>query len=435
MSTLTGAGVTYTPTGDYNGADSFTFKVYDGTADSNTAIVSITVTAVNDAPGVADVPATATIDEMVPYTFTATATDPDVPANTLAFSLIDAPSGAAIAGPAEYLPGLRRKSRVDSGSDFTFKVRVTDNGDPVLYDEKTIVVTVNEVNRAPAVADVPATATIDEMVPYTFTATATDPDVPANTLAFSLIDAPSGAAIGGTSGVFTWTPSEEQGGTGSDFTFKVRVTDNGDPVLYDEKTIVVTVNEVNRAPAVADVPATATIDEMVPYTFTATATDPDVPSNTLAFSLIDAPSGAAIGRTSGVFTWTPSEEQGGTGSDFTFKVRVTDNGDPVLYDEKTIVVTVNEVNRAPVVADVPATATIDEMVPYTFTATATDPDVPANTLAFSLIDAPSGAAIGSTSGVFTWTPSEEQGGTGSDFTFKVRVTDNGDPDFTTRRRL
>ena len=49
---------------------------------------------------------------------------------------------------------------------------------------------------------------------------------------------------------------------------------------------------------------------MVPYTFTATATDPDVPANTLAFSLIDAPSGAAIGRTSGVFTWTPSEEQG-----------------------------------------------------------------------------------------------------------------------------
>ena len=55
---------------------------------------------------------------------------------------------------------------------------------------------------------------------------------------------------------------------------------------------------------------------MVPYTFTATATDPDVPANTLAFSLIDAPSGAAIGSTSGVFTWTPSEEQGGTGRRF-----------------------------------------------------------------------------------------------------------------------
>ena len=35
---------------NYNGADSFTFKVNDGTVDSATATVSITVNAVNDVP-------------------------------------------------------------------------------------------------------------------------------------------------------------------------------------------------------------------------------------------------------------------------------------------------------------------------------------------------------------------------------------------------
>jgi hypothetical protein len=39
------AQVTYTPTGTYTGPDSFTFKANDGTADSNVATVSITVTA------------------------------------------------------------------------------------------------------------------------------------------------------------------------------------------------------------------------------------------------------------------------------------------------------------------------------------------------------------------------------------------------------
>src|SRR5439155_27230305 len=40
----------YTPAANYNGPDGFTFKANDGSLDSNTATVTITVTAVNDAP-------------------------------------------------------------------------------------------------------------------------------------------------------------------------------------------------------------------------------------------------------------------------------------------------------------------------------------------------------------------------------------------------
>jgi serine protease len=49
---LTGTAptLTYTPNTDYNGADSFTFKVNDGTADSNTATVNITVTEAPTSP-------------------------------------------------------------------------------------------------------------------------------------------------------------------------------------------------------------------------------------------------------------------------------------------------------------------------------------------------------------------------------------------------
>ncbi len=42
--------MTYTPAANYNGADSFTFTVNDGTVTSAPATVSITVTAVNDPP-------------------------------------------------------------------------------------------------------------------------------------------------------------------------------------------------------------------------------------------------------------------------------------------------------------------------------------------------------------------------------------------------
>jgi len=50
--TLTGTApkVTYKPAANYNGSDSFTFKVNDGTGDSNVATVSITINPVNDRP-------------------------------------------------------------------------------------------------------------------------------------------------------------------------------------------------------------------------------------------------------------------------------------------------------------------------------------------------------------------------------------------------
>jgi len=70
-------------------------------------------------------------------------------------------------------------------------------------------------------------------------------------------------------------------------------------------------------------------------TFTAKATDGDK-GQTLKFSLIGAPAGASINTTSGVFTWTPT-----TSGNYTFKVRVTDNGSPALYDEEQITVTVS----------------------------------------------------------------------------------------------
>jgi hypothetical protein len=292
---------------------------------------------------------------------------------------------------------------------------VTDSGTPPLFDEKTITITVTEVNQPPVLAGVPAAATVPELVLYTFTATATDPDSPAQTLTFSLVGAPAGAAIGPASGVFTWTPTEAQGpGT---YPFTVRVSDG---VANTGAGITITVTEVNIAPTLSGVPAAATIPEMAPYTFTATATDPDVPAQTLTFSLGGAPAGAAIGPASGIFTWTPTEAQGpGT---YPFTVRVSDG---VANADAGITITVTEVNQPPVLAGVPAAATIPELVPYSFTATATDPDSPAQTLTFSLVGAPAGASIDGGSGVFTWTPTEAQGpGTHS---FKVRATDSFNP--------
>ena len=162
-------------------------------------------------------------------------------------------------------------------------------------------------NTAPVLTPI-GDQTIDEEALLTFTATAIDSDIPANALTFSLDPgAPAGANIT-SGGDFTWTPDETQGLT--DFTITVRVTDNGTPNLNDFEAITVTVNEVNTAPELDPIGA-QTIDEGVELTFTATATDADLPAATLTFSVdLGAPEGASIDPATGLFSWTPTEDEG-----------------------------------------------------------------------------------------------------------------------------
>src|SRR6185436_7401149 len=52
MLTGTAPNLTYTPTKDFNGSDSFTFKANDGKLDSPLAVVTINITPVNDPPSI-----------------------------------------------------------------------------------------------------------------------------------------------------------------------------------------------------------------------------------------------------------------------------------------------------------------------------------------------------------------------------------------------
>jgi len=145
--------------------------------------------------------------------------------------------------------------------------------------------------------------------------------------------------------------------------------------------------------------------------------------NTLTYSLSNAPAGATINATNGVFTWTPTETQGPNVYNIT--IRVTDNNLPPLSDAKTIQVTVNEVNLAPVLTAI-TNRTVHAGTLVIFTNTATDSDLPTNSLAYSFEGSPpAGASVGSGSGVFIWQTDDADAGTTNSFT--VRVTDNGTP--------
>jgi hypothetical protein len=236
-------------------------------------------------------------------------------------------------------------------------------------------------------------------------------------LTYSLVSGPTGLSVSGA-GLVNWTPTEAQGP--GPFPVTVRVTDNGIPSLNASQSFTITVAEVNVAPTLLDPPDT-NINEMVAWTYQLSAADPDLPANTLTYSLVSGPTGLSVSG-AGLMNWTPTEAQGP--GPFPVTVRVTDDGTPGLSATQSFQITVNEVNVAPTLASM-TDRTIHAGTTVTVQASAGDTDIPANTLSFSLVNSPGGADIDPSTGVFSWTSATTDAGTVK--TVTVQVSDNGTP--------
>ncbi len=348
--------------------------------------VLITVAEVNQAPVLNDI-GDQTVAEETLLAFTASASDIDLPANALTYSLVNAPAGASIGaanGQFAWTP-----NEAQGPGDYIVTVRVSDNGTPSLSDEQAVQLTVTEVNQAPVLSEIDD-QTVAEGTLLAFTAVATDKDLPANALTYSLINAPAGATIGATNGEFTWTPNEAQGP--GDYIVTVRVSDNGTPSLSDEQAVQLTVTEVNQAPVLSEIDD-QTVAEGTLLAFTAVATDKDLPANALTYTLVDAPAGASIGATNGQFAWIPTEAQGP--GIYIITVRVRDNGTPSLSDEQAVQLTVTEVNHAPILSEI---GDQSDAVGSSVELRVSAQDPENNTLTFSATDLPTGLSINQSTG-------------------------------------
>jgi len=355
--TLTGTApnLTYSPADDYNGEDSFTFSVNDGTTDSNIATVTISVTAVNDAPvGLDD--AYFTDEEQtlaVPQVSGVLVNDSDIdlPRQTLTAVLYtDAANGTLVLdadGSISYIPDLNF-----SGTD-TFQYRVFDG---IAYsDLVTVTITVNPINDIPVVVNdsyfTNEDTALNVLVPGLL---ANDNDPDGDTLTTYLVgDGPAfGLLVFNTDGSFSYTPPANTFGT---VTFQYIASDG--EYNSNTGTVQITVNSVNDQPVLASV-GSRSVDEETLLTFTVSATDNDV-TDTVTLSISDLPDGAAFVPATGVFTWTPTEAQG-PGS-YPVMVSACDNGTPSACDSELVIITVNEINVAPIITGQQTLTTPEEM--------------------------------------------------------------------------
>jgi subtilisin family serine protease len=324
--------LTYTPSADYSGPDTFTYTVVDGAGGSAAGQVLVTVVAVNHPP-VANPDAATTAEDQAVY-IDVVANDTDVDGGILSATDVAQPAhgSATIAGDGTVL--YQPWPDYHGPDVFTYVVRDGLGATATTQVE----VTVTPVNDAPvAVDDVASTL---EDTPVNVDAAANDTDVDGDPLAVVTVGAPTFGSAVVEHGQVVYTPSPNAYGTA---TMSYTVGDGAGGT--DAGMLSVSVAPVNDAPTAASTSASTSYQTAVTVTLTGT----DVETCDLGFQVVSPPANGTLTTPTNVLcvtllppysdsskvTYTPKAGFSGTDS---FTYRTSDGALTSLVATVTITV-------------------------------------------------------------------------------------------------
>ncbi len=355
----TAPNLSYQPNLNFNGADSFTFQVNDGLVDSNIATVSITVTAVNDAP-VGDAQAVMTDEDTA---LAVVLTGSDVEGDALTYTVVGAPSNGTLSGVA---PHLSYQPNPDFNGADSFTFQVNDGG--LASNPATVSVTVTAVNDAPvALGDVAST---QKNTSVSIAVLANDTDVDGDPLGVTAVTQGINGTVSidaGAGGV-SYAPSAEFEGVDS-FTYTM-----SDGVLTDSATVTVSVGD--NAPVANDDAASTHEDSATVIDVLVNDTDPN--GDALRITAVTQGAKGTVTTDGSSVTYTPAADSNGMDS---FTYTVTDGS---LSDMATVTVTVAAVNDGPA-ADAQSIVTTED-TPVAVTLSGSDVD--GDPLTFTVLSGP-----------------------------------------------
>ncbi|MBI5193734.1 MAG: tandem-95 repeat protein, partial [Nitrospirae bacterium] len=369
----------WTPAYSQSGSYNVTFTISDGSLNVS-EVVTITVSNVNRSPVLNAIGAKG-VNENVNLNFTISGSDAD--GDAITYSATGLPAGAAFNTTTRVFDWTPAYSQ--SGSyNVTFTV-----SDGSLSSSEVVTITVNNVNQTPILNPI-GSKSIAEGNLLQFTVTASDPD--GDTLTLSATGVPAWGTFNTSTGLFSGTP-----GFGSSGTYPVTFTVS-DGSLTSSEVVTITVSNTNQSPTLNTI-GSKSANEGSNLNFTVSGSDPD--GDPVSYSATGLPAGASFNTVTHVFDWTPSYSQSGS-YNVTFTI-----SDGSLSATEVVTITVNNVNRAPVLNSIGAKG-VTENVNLNFTISGSDPD--GDALTYSASGLPSGATFNTSTRVFDWTPAYSQSG-------------------------
>lgn len=410
----------------------------DGNGGLTTQDITVTVTAVNDNEPIFTSPTTYTVPENITTVGALVAHDDDLPAQSISFSI----SGGADAAKFLIASGNVLKfatapdfdSPSDAGGNNVYDVQVTANDGSGGVTVRLIEVTVTSVNDNLPVFASPGSFSVAENVNSVGTVVATDADRPAQFVDYRItggVDAAKFAIDSNGSLVFIAAPDfENPADAGANNIYSVQVTaDDGNGGLTSQD-ITVTVTAVNdHAPRF-----TSSADFSIPENSltigTVSAADDDSPAQTITFHITGGVDAARFTMTAAgllSFAVAPDFElSDDAGQDHVYDLQVTASDGQGMSTTQAITVTITAVNDNQPVFTSPAAFSVAENSNVVGTVAATDADLPAQVVTFTITGGADALqfAIGSDGQLsFTSAPDFEQStDVGDDHVFELQMT-------------
>ena len=422
---INGGGYSYTPQDNYDGTDSFTFKANDGTVDSNTATISLTVQGVNDPPTISAIAnQSGNEDEQsAPIEFTVG----DLETSLGSLTVVATSSNT----------DLVRSESIDINSTEDAAVRSMDFG-PVANQSGSTTITVSvsdgeassrtsftytvgSTNDLPTITSIADQSSEEDSstVPAIFAVA--DAESASSSLTVSAISSNlallsnESIILAGENGERTiaLVPNGNQNGS---TTVTVTVTDG---VASQNTSFVYTVLALNDRPTIS--------------TISNQNSDEDVATEAIAFTIGDvesAASGLTVTASSSNTALVDESSISFEGTGSTRTVTIT----PLSHQSGTAIITltvldglassstqfdlvVAAVDDAPVITGSPEITALTAGDSFSFTPTASDVD--GTTLSYQITNQPSWATFDTTTGALSGTPKESDYGSYNNITLTV----------------
>jgi Tol biopolymer transport system component len=370
--------IQYAPETGYTGADEIRFRVRDGAAASEPAVVQLQVR-----PNVAPAATAASVAIAEDGAIGLVLQGSDADGDPITFAIETAPQHGTLSGTA---PNLTYTPAANFHGDDAIVFSVSDGE---LSTTGTFAIAVSPVNDPPTAT--PRTADATEDTGSTIALAGSDVD--GDTLTFQLATAPSHGTVVIAGSSATYTPAENYHGPDS---FAFRAVDG--VTASAPATVEITVAPVNDAPVAAAIARTFDEDASTAVALAGS----DVDGDALSFAVVTGPEHGTLSGTPPQLTYTPAANYNGPDS---FTYTASDAG--TTSAAATVTLTVRPVNDLPTASDLAVSTDEDAQVAIALQGNDIDGEQPS----FVIVTLPADGTLSGNDANRTYTPSLNANGT------------------------